>query len=248
MGCATTGDGRHDRLSRLRQARLCRRGQAWLPGMARCARGACPPRLLNPGARGRAQTIGQIDLIALDFLQNLNHAGKHHDVQADHRDGGKRTKTAGTSRTAPRLRDRPVHRGRRGHGDGHLPVGACTGIYESRVAAHGPNGGGSTRTAPHVPDWAQAPSVPACAAGTAGDLCGPLSMPVSMQVTPSSASGLPNGHDVRADHRDDGGMTRGRPGLREPRLRLRVRREHQGRRGRSLDHHHGRPGPTRSAC
>jgi hypothetical protein len=60
------------------------------------------------------------------------------------------TGPTGTSGTKQRLRVRPVHRDQRGHGAGHPHgrPGACTGICEPRVAAHGPNGGRSTRTAP----------------------------------------------------------------------------------------------------
>jgi hypothetical protein len=118
----------------------------------------------------------------------------------------------GASRTEP-PRVRPVHRDRRGHGVGHLHgrPGACTGIYEPRVAAHGPNGG-STQTAPCT---RLGPS--AARAGVCGGNGG------HPRVRPLAGAGqaarfgdsVTYGHDARADHRDGRGMTRRRPGLRE---------------------------------
>ena len=52
-----------------------------------------------------------------------------------------------------------------------------------------------------VRDWAQAPRVPACAAGTAVTRR-PPAVPVSMLVTPRLGEQYLNGHDVQANCRD----------------------------------------------
>jgi hypothetical protein len=53
-------------------------------------------------------------------------------------------------------------------------------------------------------------------------------MPVSIMVTPSSASAIGNGHDVQADHRDGAGMTRRTIGALKT-APLRARPVHRGR-------------------
>ena len=142
-----------------------------------------------------------------------------HEVPADRGEGG--DLTPGASRLVA----------------GHVWLVGQSGIMDRPEADRPTRAGCAARmTACAAGNPVQATPLPACAAGTAGNLCGPLSMPIGMQVTPGLASGITNGHDVQADHRDSGENGTETAGAARTKQRRRARRGHRARRGRGVDH------------
>ena len=115
---------------------------------------------------------------------------------------------------------------------GWFPPGDCltVEIREPRVAANGPNGG-----------RAQAPRVPACAAGTAGD---PVRIDAG-QVAPFGDS-VTYRHDAQADHRD--GRESAATAWTSRTAAMRARPVHRDPRDHSVDHLYGRPIACTEIC